>query len=765
MAQGLEEITVTARKTTESLIAVPIAVTALSAEALGDRGIIDPLADVATFTPGFTFQNQTTNRNDRGFRTFTIRGMVPGSNSSIRQAVTIFVDGTPIMGGNVEGISSVERVEVVKGPQSAYFGRATFAGAVNYVTRVPDGKWGGKADVNVGTWGLTDISGAVEGPIVTDKVAFRVSGRAYHTSGQYTNIEVPQDVKLGSRDTKSVSGTLAMTPSDNFRAQVFISTWKDEDGPPANAQYNNNYYNCNAGAASAGTLNYICGQLGPVPQETRVYNTILSPAVYNVLSGAGAPAGYYILPPTFLNHFGLKRHATQVHGSAEYTLPSGYFISASGSYDRNKWGFMTDTTFRDTRNVPNASFGTVPNVLPYFSRVAAGGVYDKDGSAEIRLTSPRQDRFKWLVGGNWFHASSDQNTLAFGPTGFIAATPILVNIVNTLGAFASASYNITDQLTLSAEGRFQSDELFQETAAGANLRGNPANVKAEATFRSFTPRVILSYEPRKDLTLYTSYSEGTRPGEFNNVYFTLAPDLKAQVDAVTPVAAAVPEERIRMVEVGAKGLFLEDRLRILAAAYYGAWTNRHIPTVINTIRNGVPFQGLTIVTPGGRTRVTGFELEGAFQVTPELTLEGTFDLAASKIQQSFCADCRLTTGNANPVGNQLPFYPKTKATLAATYERPISSDVMGFIRVDYIYMGRIYDSEANLAWARANSKVNIRLGTEWGNYRAEVYGTNIFDDRTPSNLARNTDAFTTGNAISVSLANKASYGVRLSAKF
>ena len=210
MAQGLEEIVVTARKTEESLIAVPVAVTALSAEALGDRGVTDPLADVATYTPGFTFQNQTTNRNDRGFRTFTIRGMAPGSNSAIRQAVTIFVDGTPIMGGNVEGFTNIERVEVVKGPQSAYFGRATFSGAVNYVTKLPDGTWGGKADVNVGSWGLTEISGAVEGPIVADKMAFRVSGRAYRTTGQYTNIEVPQDTALGARDTTTITTTATL---------------------------------------------------------------------------------------------------------------------------------------------------------------------------------------------------------------------------------------------------------------------------------------------------------------------------------------------------------------------------------------------------------------------------------------------------------------------------------------------------------------------------------------------------------------------------
>ena len=68
----------TARKRSESLVSVPVAVTAFSAKDLASRGVLDPLADVATYTPGFTYQNQSVNRNDRGFRSFVIRGMVHG---------------------------------------------------------------------------------------------------------------------------------------------------------------------------------------------------------------------------------------------------------------------------------------------------------------------------------------------------------------------------------------------------------------------------------------------------------------------------------------------------------------------------------------------------------------------------------------------------------------------------------------------------------------------------------------------------------------
>ncbi|MFO1426170.1 MAG: TonB-dependent receptor plug domain-containing protein [Steroidobacteraceae bacterium] len=140
--EQLEEVTVTARKTEESVLSVPLAVTAISAEAIEKRGIKD-ITDVATYTPSFRFQNQAVGRNDRGFKQYVIRGMVPNSALATRQAATLFVDGAPAAGGNVSGLTDIERVEVVKGPQSAFFGRSTFAGAINFVTRAPGYEWKG----------------------------------------------------------------------------------------------------------------------------------------------------------------------------------------------------------------------------------------------------------------------------------------------------------------------------------------------------------------------------------------------------------------------------------------------------------------------------------------------------------------------------------------------------------------------------------------------------------------------------------------------
>lgn len=760
---SLEEIVVTARKRSESLVAVPVAVTAFSAKDLASRGVLDPLVDVATYTPGFTYQNQSVNRNDRGFRSFVIRGMVPGNPTSLRQSVSVFIDGTAVVGGNVEGITNIERVEIVKGPQSAYFGRATFAGAINYITMDPSDEWGGSVAANSGSRGLKDLSLTVEGPLVGDWLSFRASGRSFHTDGQYPNREIPGD-RLGRRNTDSLSLTLLATPGDKLRAKLFMNIWEDDDGPPANAQYNNAYHNCNAGAAPAGTLNYICGELGRIPTETQLQNTVLTPSAIQVLTGAIGP-GYSIVAPDFLDRFGLHREAYQVHGSVDYEFSNGMVLGLSGAFDENKWAFLTDTTFRDTRSIPNPNFGVLPNVVPYFSRSAYGVNIDSNHSLELRLTSAAGGPFTWLLGANYFHARSDQLTNAFGPAGFIPATPINRNEIDTYGVFGSVGYEITEQFSVSAEARSQTDRLSQKSAAGTNRIDNPANIVARKTFDSFTPRVIAQYKPSADLTVYASYAEGTRPGQFNTLYYTLAPDIKAQVDAVTSVAAAVPEEQVAMTELGVKGVFFERRLRVLAALYQGRWTNRHIPTVINTFRNGVLFQQLPLTQPGGKTELQGFEIEAAFQATDELTLEGTLSVAESDIRATFCSDCRLITGNPTPVGTQLPFYPRTKGTLSAQYQRAVSSRWDGFARADYIYTGKVFESEANVAWTSPTSKANLRVGVSNEDYSIELYGTNIFDDLTPTSLARNTDSLTGTNAISVSLPDRATFGIRVSARF
>ncbi len=146
---SLDEVVVTARKTEERLIDVPLAITAISDKAIEERGIRN-LDDVAANTPGLTFSNVI----GEFLPSPVIRGVAPidilGENNT-----AIFIDG--IFVSAREGLNfsqlDLERIEVVKGPQAAMYGRNSFSGAINYVTAKPTDVFKGKTEVTFGNDG------------------------------------------------------------------------------------------------------------------------------------------------------------------------------------------------------------------------------------------------------------------------------------------------------------------------------------------------------------------------------------------------------------------------------------------------------------------------------------------------------------------------------------------------------------------------------------------------------------------------------------
>jgi outer membrane receptor protein involved in Fe transport len=241
-----------------------------------------------------------------------------------QQIGTVFVDGIYVSGG-VQGLgfNDVERVEIVRGPQSSLFGRNTFGGAVNYITRTPGNDFRGDLSMELAEYGTYDGSVSIEGPIVEDGLFFRVGVRAFGTDGQYTSIA--DGGKLGREETMSISGTLYATPGDNFTAKARFYYSEDNDGAPdglmlggpLSARGNGpDIFNCfSSGQLTPGTriLNgnavplrdFVCGQV-PVfdADDIARSNTTLDPGLLGLLqlSASNAPTGI----PT-QNSVGLRR--------------------------------------------------------------------------------------------------------------------------------------------------------------------------------------------------------------------------------------------------------------------------------------------------------------------------------------------------------------------------------------------------------------------------------------------------------------------------
>lgn len=778
-AAALDEVVVTARKTNETITQTPVSVSAFSAEALSQRGIKDYL-DLARFSPGLNFQNQNVNRNDRGFQVFQTRGIALGTN--------VFIDGVavaagPSSAGTTGGINDIERIEIINGPQSATFGRASFGGAINFVTARPKFDFGAQIDVSAATRGVYELKGSVEGPLVSDVLAARLSVRAFEQGALFDNFSVGGG--LGEQSTRAVAAAFLFTPSDRFDVYLRSAYWEDDDGPPAQAALNSADYNCATPTAVAGRLNYVCGEVSSAPRQRMVLGVNVPDRVIDYVTGQ-AGFGTWPVDGDFIDHFGLHREAQHHSLTWNYDLPVlGASLGGNLGYATDNWAFITDTSFQNGQLRPTPGAGMVPqpnpfyqnpafasrpgfaDLLPTFSRTAASVQVQKTKVAEIRATSSQDGPFKWLLGVNYIDNSLLTVTNAFNNDGFANPGLLTQTTSETYGAFGSVSYRFGFGLSLIAEGRVQRDRIQQRvmTTGGLNATG---------IFKSQTPRLIVQYEPTPNTNFYVSYAEGVRPGTFNGSLFSRDPRIIAYIQQfIAPgISELVPEETIQMYEIGFKGRMLDNRLTVMAAAYKANWLDRQTPQNISYPGTPagdprpLPVTTFTVIASSGKAELYGLELQAAYQVTQALRLEASFAYAETKNKFQNCTACLALIGNSNPVGTRFGLYPALTGALSASYERPAFADYTGYARVDYSYRGKIYADPTELTWSSPGHTVNLRLGARNDRYSFELFARNLFNEDAPTSLARNTDAFAaTVNTLVVSPPDPRIFGARVTARY
>jgi outer membrane receptor protein involved in Fe transport len=229
--QGIEEIIVTTRRKEENLQEIPLAVTVIGADAIERQGITN-MFKIAELDPSVSFDTAYGPADTR----VAIRGL---SNTRGRSNVAFLVDGVDVttenqiaagsgLLANQRLLTDVERIEIVKGPQSALYGRAAFAGAIAYTTKNPTDTLTGNVGVDYGTGETGQLKGSVSGPI-NDTLGFRLDGVGWSSNGFYNNAVSGGD--LGSNEGWAGSGTLRWEPSDTFDLKARMS-YSDDEGNP-----------------------------------------------------------------------------------------------------------------------------------------------------------------------------------------------------------------------------------------------------------------------------------------------------------------------------------------------------------------------------------------------------------------------------------------------------------------------------------------------------------------------------------------------------
>jgi outer membrane receptor protein involved in Fe transport len=233
----IEEITVTARRREESLQDVPLAVSAFTSQQIERQGITG-LADVANLDPSIQFDTAFGPADTR----ITIRGL---SNTRGRSNVAFLIDGIDVTTENLNAAGSgllanrrllndVERIEVVKGPQSALYGRAAFSGAISYITKNPGDEFEGNVGWELGDYGIRQFDFAVGGPLIDGVLGIRASGVYYEDDGFYRNSLSGEPV--GDTEGYGYALTTVFTPTDELRFKLRGEYSSEKIGPLPNAR-------------------------------------------------------------------------------------------------------------------------------------------------------------------------------------------------------------------------------------------------------------------------------------------------------------------------------------------------------------------------------------------------------------------------------------------------------------------------------------------------------------------------------------------------
>ncbi len=759
--EALDEVVVSARKREELLQEVPLSIAVFDTEALRERNI-QSVYDVATFTPNFSF-----NRNSVGRRLDapSIRGQfTPLQNFGSEGNVAFYVDGAYVS-GTASGltIDNLERVEVLRGPQVAQFGRGAFAGAINYVTRAPNpDELEGQVYLKAGEERDLKASGFLSGPLIGDKLLFFASAswesfdgewqnsmnpckagesdadgciefapnyKAFYPAGDPPSTVLDDFTPLGGESTWNVTGKLSWKPLDNLTVDFKAEYTEADDEhfaslfqPELNCYVPGNPDDPRADITSPDSPGWRCGEI--------------------TADGLRAAMGIADLREGVTSNYGAFGNTTISADPAPFigTQTSSERYLTQGSLNLGEWNVTALATINEQELESYRDLDQSPYLGPVWANVFTAGELQTwdDYSAEVRATSPQELPVRGTVGVYYFNAENESYQKEF--TGFCNRTEFANPYINgrpswtlkaekeNLGFFGGLDYDVTETVTVSLEGRYAKDSPTQHA---------PNGVTAKQNYYSVTPRAILSWQAADDVNLYGSVAKGVKPGGFFYGYFDAPVNRDATEAALANGKAIIKEEEAWTYEMGAKTQWLERRLTANMAVFYIDWTNQAI-NEIDDIPWTCADTGLDSIIPNnfirnaGESQVVGTEIELALAVTGNLMLTLNYGLQDTELEEFTSLTLESLTGNGDASGKEAPRVPKHTVTGSAMYIRPLGD--MGadwFLRGDYVYNSKTWLDAENEAYIGEVNLMNARIGVQNEKWIAAFYVDNVLDEDAP----------------------------------
>jgi len=567
---GLDTITVTARRTEESLQDVPAAMAVVSPEIVAAQRI-QSVNQILEITPGATFTSL-----HKGQQDFSIRGISSQTEGAAGDsAVATYIDNVAIGRDFAKSFEffDIAQVEVLRGPQGTSFGRNASAGLIHIISKRPSSETDGFVEATIGDYGLIDISGAFGGQIA-EGVSGRLSVHYDERDGYTTDLSSGRDVDPEQNTT--IRGQLLFESSDTFEL-LLRGTWsQDDDGSTVRRG----------------------------PDCTTPY--------------LGAPFGDYTEPcneweTDASDRTDLTQERTIINTSAEavWDLSDGVRLTSVTGY--------LDAEMERSQDI----FGT-PLDLLISSSVDEAWQF----SQEVRLDNYQANEpFQWLAGVYYYtddhqRDGDDRDVLPFAGPFATQSTLMTNNKTTSYGLFGRAGFDLSDRLNLTLGGRYTVDEkdfsVFHSATGGVAFifvdpAEDPVDVQIKDEWNKFTGSASLSFDLTDDAILYGLISQGYKAGGFDG-------EPSSRAAALTPF----DEETSTNYEIGLKSELFDRRLRLNSSIFYVDYQDLQ---VADFLPSGAP-----IIVNSGGAKVTGFELETVASVNEFLQLSGSLALMDAELE-------------------------------------------------------------------------------------------------------------------------------------
>ena len=737
--KALEEIIVTARRREENLQTVPISINAFNEDTLREFNAV-ALEDIAELTPGMQF------RQIGGAPEVVMRGLAQTDQIGLQSNVGVFIDGIFLNNRSTIEFNNMDlqRIEVLKGPQSALFGRNTFAGAINYVTNGARlGEFDASIDLEYGSDDRMGARGSINVPL-GDYAAVRLFGGTSEFDGAVDNVRGSDNV--GGWEDRTTFGFSALLDYERVRLKVFYTDNEMEDDTPALRLTS---FELNDGGS-----------------------------LYQIPDANGVVQDYWTILTGDLKPFDDVSLDSRARGN------KGDFWLAYVNLDVDL-GFSTLTlNVSQSESEYSSFFDNIgdPNAvnIPFFGRYTRQFLTDQTGdlgeqdSYEIRLTSNADAPFEWLVGYSRFESATGgvlgtTTPLFEDPDTLERITNVEERLLQDVDAvFAAVNYPLTPQLNMTAELRYtQEDQSLTDKAEifFFPILSRPLSA-TDADFDFWSGRIGLDYNIDDNTMVYGYAARGVKSGGIN------------QVPEDNPFYTFDPETNWTY-ELGIKTDILGGKGVINAAVYFIDWTD---------LQSTAPadLQAGPVTVNGSGAESMGIELDGTFYLTDNFTLrlattyiDATYD--DDFVDAAVQARCGVNNATIQPTsvcspatgGNQIANTSDFQFFGTGIYTIPeLVGSFDGYARASYSFEAGRYPESLNLAKSEDVNLVNLRVGLRNAQTEIALWMDNALDEDYLARATRLTDAAANGvclncgiSSTALIMANGRTWGLRVKHNF